>query len=129
MLQGPNKVYKKIFFFHIQRRSALRTECYKLMFTNFTTLTCVSALSGKLRPVSRSSLSSSNATNHCILSGDLSFNDLIFSHIRYRSSYHVLSGLSSLDQEGPDSRYFISDERPEKCFREVASTREVYGKK
>ena len=71
MLQGPNKGYKKKFFFHIQRRSALRTECYKLMFTNFTTLTCVSALSGKLRPVSRSSLSSSNATNHCILSGDI----------------------------------------------------------
>ena len=71
MLQGPNKGYKKKFCFCIQRRSALRTECYKLLFTNLTTLTCVSALSGNLRPVSRSSLSSSNATNHCILSVDI----------------------------------------------------------
>ena len=59
----------------------------------------------------------------------ISFDDLIFSHIRYRGSYHVLSWLSSLDQKGPDTRHFISDETPEKCFREVASTRKVYGKK
>ena len=59
----------------------------------------------------------------------ISFNDIIFSHIRYRGSYHILSGLSSLDQEGPDARQFISYETPENCFREVASTREVYGKK
>ena len=59
----------------------------------------------------------------------MSFNDLVFSHIRYRGSYHVLSGLSSLDKKGPDARHFISDETPEKCFREVASTRKVYGEK
>ena len=59
----------------------------------------------------------------------ISFDDLIFSHIRYRGSYHVLSWLSSLEQKGPDTRHFISDETPEKCFREVASTRKVYGKK
>ena len=59
----------------------------------------------------------------------ISFNDLVFSHIPYRGSYHVFSGLSSLNKKGPDARHFIADETPEKCFREVASTRNVYGKK
>ena len=52
----------------------------------------------------------------CIRDSSISFNDLVFSHIRYRGSYHILSRLSSLDQEGPDARHFISDEILEKCF-------------
>ena len=42
----------------------------------------------------------------------ISFNDLVFLHIRYRGSYHILSGLSRLDQEGPDAAILFQMKHP-----------------
>ena len=44
-----------------------------------------------------------------------------------RQLFHLLSGMSSLNHKSRDTRHFIL-KTPEKRFREVVSTRKVYGK-